>query len=359
MQGTSGKGNAGTIKIHANSVAANSGSEIRSDSSGQSTGNGGNVIIKANDSISIDGIGRDGEGSAILARSIREAKSKGGNINITTNSLSVTNQGQVNVSSSTRGSGGNIKIKADSLELEQGIIEAETAFGEGGNITLQIAENLTLRKNSTISAQAFENANGGNVTIDAKFIIAPPSQNNDIIANASQGRGGNINITAEGVFGLKERSSTPPNETNDIDASSLFGLDGTVVINAPDVSSFRETIEALEIVQLQTLGINACSGQGATDSSNLNLTGKGAVPPQLTAPLSSEAIFIEGKSALIRRESRAVEKQEIIKPLITAQGEIYPARGIIFQGNGDIILTAYPTNNSQRNPPSSPNCGVS
>ena len=353
---TLGLGDAGTIKIQVNSVAVNSGSEIRSDTRGQ--GDGGNVTI-VSDSVSVDGIGRDGEGSAIFARSIREAEGIGGNINITTDSLSVTNQGQVNVSSSTTGSGGNIEIKADSLKLEQGTIEAETTFGEGGNITLQIADNLTLRNNSTISARALGAADGGNVTIDAKFIIAPPHQNNDLIASAERGRGGNIQITAEGVFGLEERSSTPPNKTNDIDASSEFGLDGTVVINTPDVSVFRETIEAPEILTLQPLGINACSGVGATGASSFNIIGKGGVPPQLTAPLSSDAIVIEGESVSIGREQLEIGQREQIKPLITAQGEIYPARGIIFQENGDIILTAYPTDNVQRTPHSSPHCGAS
>ncbi len=349
---TFGRGDAGNIEINANSIAVNGGSEIRSDTRGQ--GNGGNVIINASDSLSLDGIG-----SAIFARSRGEAEGSGGNIDITTDFLSVTNQAEVNVSSTARGSGGNIEVEANSLELERGTLQATTAFGEGGNITLQIADQLTLREESTISAQAFENANGGNITIDAQFIIAPPNQNNDIIASASQGRGGNINITAEGVFGLEERSSTPTNETNDIDANSEFGLDGTVSINTPDVSSLREAIEALEIVQLQTLGTNACSGRGATGGSNFNITGKGGVPPELTAPLSSDTIFLEGKPIPIGTGQPERVKREQIKPLITAQGEIYPARGIIFLENGDIILTAYPTDNVQRTPHSPNNCGKS
>ncbi|MDJ0687139.1 MAG: hypothetical protein QNJ41_01385 [Xenococcaceae cyanobacterium MO_188.B32] len=353
---TFGRGNAGTVEINATSVFVRGGSEIRSETAGQ--GDGGNVLINANNSVSVDG-SSNGFGSAIFARSLGEAEGNGGNINITTDSLSVTDRARVNVSSSARGSGGNIEVEANSLELERGTLEATTAFGEGGNITLQIADRLTLREESTITAQAFENANGGNITIDAEFIIASLNQNNDIIASAERGRGGNINITAQGVFGLEERSSTPPNETNDIDASSEFGLDGTIVINTPDISSLQEAIEAPEIVQLQTLGTSACSGRGATGGSSFNITGKGGVPPELTAPLSSDTIFLEGKPIPIGTGQPERVKREQIKPLITAQGEIYPARGIIFLENGDIILTPYPTDNVQRTPHSPNNCGKS
>ena len=201
-----------------------------------------------------------------------------------------------------------------------------------------------------------KDANGGNITIDTQFIIASPNQNNDIIASAEQGIGGNINITAEGVFGLEERSSTPPNKTNDIDASSEFGLDGSVSINTPDVGTFSEAIEAPKIVQLQTLGVDACSSSRGLGASSLEVTGQGGIPPQLTAPMGSDAIFLEGKYTSIGKEQSERGQREQIKPLVTAQGEIYPARGIVFLENGDIILTAYPTENIQRLPHNSPNC---
>ena len=55
------------------------------------------------------------------------------------------------------------------------------------------------------------------------------------------------------------------------------------------------------------------------------------------------------------RQSERVQQQQI-KPLVTAQGKIYPARGIVFLENGDIVLTAYPTNNVQRTLHTSSSC---
>ena len=83
--------------------------------------------------------------------------------------------------------------------------------GEGGEINLKIDDSLTLRNNSTITAQAFGTANGGNINIDADFIIAFPSQfdGNDILASAGEGRGGNININAQALVGIEERPQNP------------------------------------------------------------------------------------------------------------------------------------------------------
>ena len=133
-----------------------------------------------------------------------------------------------------QGEAGDLFIQADSLALETGAsLLGSTSVGTGGNITLQIADHLTLRNNSTISARALEGADGGNIDIDANFVIAFPNQNNDIIARAARGNGGAIDITTRGIFGIEERPFNP--FTNDLDASSQFGLDGTIAINELEV----------------------------------------------------------------------------------------------------------------------------
>lgn len=43
-------------------------------------------------------------------------------------------------------------------------------------IDLQVAENIILRNNSFISAQARNNADGGNLNIDSRFTIAFPKK---------------------------------------------------------------------------------------------------------------------------------------------------------------------------------------
>ncbi len=370
---TSGQGNGGNIILNASNLFLTDRGQIISNTSGE--GNAGNITINAAESVIVYGTNPDFllindlvtfAPSSISTSVEAMGTGNGGEINITTTNLSLTNGGQINVTSSGQGNGGEVLIQADALTLNNGSISAANnpstpiptneASRSGGNINLNIRNNLTLDNESTISARSGLNASGGNIDINAQFVIAAPNQNNDIIASAEQGIGGNIDITAEGVFGLEKRSSTPPNNTNDIDASSEFGLDGTVSINTPDISSLQEAIEPPKIVELQTLGLNACSSSGELGSSSFELTGKGGVPPQLTAPLNSNRIFIEGESTSISLEQTERLPTEQIKPLVIAQGKIYPARGIVFLENGDIILTAYPTDNVRRIPHSSANC---
>ena len=360
--GVLGAGDAGSITIDTGKLTVRDGSQIGAGTNGQ--GNAGNLTISATELIELRGTIDTGI-SGLFANALIE-DGNGGNLEIFTKDLIVSDGAIISVSNFPSveglvepgtGEAGNLTIEANSLRLEnRGRIDAATQAGNGGNIALQIADEITLRDNSLISARALKDANGGNITIDTQFIIASPNQNNDIIASAEQGIGGNINITAEGVFGLEERSSTPPNKTNDLDASSELGLDGSVSINTPDVGTFSETIEAPQIVQLQTLGIDACSSSRGLGVSSLEVTGQGGIPPQLTAPMGSESIFLEGKYTPMGKGQSERGQTEQIKPLVTAQGQIYPARGIVFLENGDIILTAYPTDNVQRIPHSSANC---
>lgn len=115
----------------------------------------------------------------------------------------------------------------------------------GGNITLNIADNLVLNNESQISAEARGEANGGNIKINSDFVTAFPSQPNgsDIVARAEQGMGGNIEIAAESLFGIDRSETVAGNGTNNIDASSEFGLDSSVSIDVLDLEPTQELRE--------------------------------------------------------------------------------------------------------------------
>ena len=275
---TEGRGDAGQIEINANSVSLSGGSELRSDTEGQ--GNGGQIIINATDSISLDGVGSGGNSSAIFARSLGEVEGSGGNINITTDSLLVTNQAEVNVSSSSRGSGGNIEVEANSIELDRGTIEAETIFGEGGNITLSKADTLLLRNNSAITTNATELATGGNITINSNGIAL--IDNSNITAQAEDGRGGNIQITTQRLF--QEPDSI-------IDASSERNIDGKITINRPDVDPTSGLVElpSVTIDAAAILAQDLCKfeDEKIAKGSSFIITGRGGLTPTSAEPLEN------------------------------------------------------------------------
>jgi filamentous hemagglutinin family protein len=280
----------------------------------------------------------------------------GGEINLETGQLSISDGAQVTVSNEGLGDAGDINIVSPFIELsDRGQIIAETAFGEGGNINLQIDDTLTMRNNSLISAQAFNNANGGNVNIDANFIVAFPNQidgnGSDIIASAAEGNGGRITINTESLLGIEARKAVDNNQTNDIDASSDFGLDGTVSIFTPDLNPVQGATELpSNIVEAEQTTAQACEASRETTAKNsLIVSGKGGIPATPDQPLTSQNIIIDGEIN---------PAFAIPEPVKTSQGMIQPARGIKVTKDGGVTLTAYPTNNAgERLPEGRINCG--
>ena len=281
-----------------------------------------------------------------------------GGVTITTGSLSLTNGGLVDASTFGQGNAGRLTVQANSVSLDNnGRIRASTQSGSGGTINLQVAEDLTLRNNSFISARAFQEANGGNLEIDARFIVAFPSEGNgnDIIASAEQGDGGNINITAESLFGIAEGVAIEGNNSNDIDASSEFGLSGTVTINTPDVNAIQADTELPDnIVESEQTTAQACQSDRISGRvSGLTIKGKGGIPPEPIDPMNSDIFLVDGKAT---NPEPQVQSQDI-KPIKTSIGDIYPARGVIVHEDGGFILTAYPTDNiDTRTPQIRENC---
>jgi filamentous hemagglutinin family protein len=224
----------------------------------------------------------------------------GGKINLETGQLKISDGALVTVSNQGLGDAGDIDIFAPNIDLsDRARIIAETASGTGGNINLQIDDTLTLDSNSLISAQASNSGNGGNVNIDANFIVAFPNQlagnGSDIIASAEAGNGGRITISGESLLGIEARKAEDNNRTNDIDASSEFGLNGTVEIFTPDRVSLQSAIELpSNVVEAELTTAQTCSVNQENKATNgLEIAGRGGVTPAPDAPLNSENITIE------------------------------------------------------------------
>ncbi|MEM9275069.1 MAG: S-layer family protein, partial [Cyanobacteria bacterium P01_F01_bin.143] len=235
------------------------------------------------------------------------------------------------------GSAGTIEITANNTTLEdQGGITTISSAGEGGNIQLTVGNLLSLNNNSEISATAGvadTPGNGGNITIDAKFVIAVPNQNSDITANAFNGDGGNINIITEGLFGIEARSSDSNTETNDISASSQLGLSGTIAINNPNVDPTSGLVELP--AQTTDPSDKVIAGCAAVEGNSFTITGKGGLPEDPTTTIRGKAIlsdlrdFTESDStedlAPVTKRSRQQTPRSIVQVkgwLINQDGEV-------------------------------------
>jgi large exoprotein involved in heme utilization and adhesion len=188
-----------------------------------------------------------------------------------------------------------------------------------------------------------QDAKGGNIFINAAngFVVAAPNQNNDIIASATQGQGGNIDITAQGIFNFTEGQATPNNSTNDIDASSEFGTAGTVVLNSPEFDPSRGVVKLpANFVDLAGLIAQGCVSpmESSTQAQGqLSITGHGGLPTRPTHPLRSETTVV-GLVAPVEASSAQPQQAESIPN--TQPKTFVVAQGWVIDTNGDIILTA-------------------
>lgn len=268
-------GNGGNIVINTDSLKLDRGT-INSSSRG--LGDAGNVNITA-ETIEVIGSGDETIFAGIGAVQQGEGIGTGGDITIETSSLSIIKAGQISVFNDL-GEAGNIQISADSLFLDRSLLNGTTGginTASGANITLDIAENLILSNDSTITAEAFADANGGNIDIDTGFLIAfpsPDSDGSDILANAVGGRGGRITINSKGVFGISSRENLT--EFNDITASSEFGLFGEVVFNVPEVNPVESSINLPQTPTEATIA-QICQPSEAENRSEFSITNRGGI----------------------------------------------------------------------------------
>ncbi len=365
----------GEVEINAQNIELVTGGKIVTGTN--SDGSAGNITLNVTDQITINGdnapipteelrfreVTLQGlePNTGLFANTTSVSSGDGGNIQIESpKNFFISNGGEVAVDSQGTGNGGNLAITANSLDLDnQSQLIAETEFGQAqqqpSNINLQIDDVLFLQGDSKISAQAFNNANGGNVNINAEFVIAFPAKadGNDIVANANEGSGGSINIKAQEIFGLEEREAEAENMTNDLDVSSKFGFDGNLSINTPDVSATKgvrdlpvNAIAPEESVQ------QACAATNLDGKSSLSLKGRGDLPIEPTAAMASDNILLSEQFSQANKLTPSValsqnSYQELSTepkqhpPIVTSQGSIYPARGLIVTEKGEIILTPF------------------
>jgi large exoprotein involved in heme utilization and adhesion len=337
------QGNAGDVSINTNQLILESGGRL--DSTTLASGSAGKVSIVATDSVNISGRVSDSLNPTLISSSANRVDpaftpfyglsnaltGNSGSVEITTNQLNINDGARVSVRNDGSGEAGDLKVIANSINLKnQGTIAADTAKGTGGDITLRTNE-LQLRQNSQINATAGGNSTGGNITIDTNTLVA--LENSDITANAFEGRGGNIAITAKGIFGIESRTRLTP--LSDITASSELGINGSVEVDTLDNQTVSTTTLPQEIVQTPEITAT-CQANSNRETSTFVNTGTGGIPPSPDDILSRNSGWYD-RSAIAQSEDTLEEKS----PVVPAQ--IVEAQGWRKNSDGTIVLTAEPT----------------
>jgi len=341
-------GDAGLLTINTQQLIVQNGAQVTAGTGNNSRGNGGTLTVSATDFIELSGTNANGQtSSGLFARS--RGTGNAGSLNIVTNQLTVRDNAIVTVENLGSGNAGNLDIQARSVRLNnRGKITAATTSGQGGNISLRNLDLLLLRGNSQITTNADTSrvgaeVAGGNININSKLIVATPGANSDITANAFRGRGGNINITTEGLFGIQPRDALTP--SNDITASSQLGINGTIQINTPDVEPSKRIVAlSADVFDVAQTIAQACSGDDSQGLSSLIVTGRGGLPPLPDEPLSSDIVWSDTRLTAVTRQPRS---SKITTAKLTSAPntlEIVPATGWVFNKQGEVKLIAHVSN---------------
>ena len=335
-----GSGDAGNILITSQNLNLSDGVKISASTSG--SGKGGNIIVKVKDKITLDGTN-----TGLFASTEKGSTGDSGSIDIDPQIFIIKNGAGIGVNSQGSGKGGDISVQAGTLTLDnKAFINAATASSQGGGITLQIKDLLFMRHHSNITATAGTDqsgGNGGNININSPFIVAVPYENNDITANAYLGKGGNINITTNQLFGLQYR----PQETalSDITASSEFGVSGNVEITTPGVDPTSGlTNLPTSLVDAESLNKDVCAikDDKIAGGSSFIITGKGGLPADTHELISNSPAFVEWENISPNLTQVSTSPVKVTQKNTNHHPQIQQAQGWMVTPDGKVVLTADP-----------------
>ncbi|WP_169617382.1 S-layer family protein [Nodosilinea sp. P-1105] len=216
-----------------------------------------------------------------------------GNLEINAATVRLDRNGSLSATTTVDG-GGNISLSANTLALDSSRITASSESGDGGNLTFTLRDLLLLRNGSLISTEAGTagaGGDGGNISLNLPtgFIVAVPIENSDIRANAFEGDGGSVTITARSLLGIEFRPNVLDTPLSDITASSRFGNSGTVTIDQLSPVIAQDDI-ALPTETAPTALAQGCRGPGAQVGSFV-VTGRGGLPTNPADPLSADTVW--------------------------------------------------------------------
>lgn len=223
--GSAGLGNlgkSGSIVITTPRLEITGGARINSTT--QSSGRGGDVVITATNQITVSGKrptevieeGLFGLGSTrasgIYTRTVGSEFCSGtcgdaGNVTVTTASVNLSNGAVIDSGTTGNGHGGNITITASNQIVLSGTSSAGESTGvfsraigpapdagSGGNIALTAGQSVAISDGASVSASSTGPGNAGNISINAgqQFDM----RNSSVKTEAAQAGGGNIDIQA-------------------------------------------------------------------------------------------------------------------------------------------------------------------
>ena len=278
----------------------------RINSTTQSSGHGGDVIITATNQITISGerpteVNEEGlfglgstRASGIYTRTVgsefcTSACGDAGHVSITTTSLTLSDGAVINSGTTNTGRGGDVTVHGTDMisifgTMADGTsggvfsqtIGTEPSSGNGGTISLA-GKSVSLGNGARVSADTIGTGAGGSIGIRAGSTFA--SNSSTVSSTATQAQGGNINITAGQSVTLNNSSLITASSGGAGNAGNIVinagqnytSTDSAVTTQAAQASGGNITVLATDMVQLTNSQLNA-SVQGSSTTVGGNIT---------------------------------------------------------------------------------------
>jgi filamentous hemagglutinin family protein len=203
---------------------------------------------------------------------------RGGSVRIEADTVDIG--GTITTASQGSGSAGSISfVVGDAMRLLPGAsIETQTVQSAGGDVELDVGRMLSLDHAQITTSAAGGNGNGGNISIDPRYVVL---RNSAISANAFDGDGGNISIVA-GSF-LSSADST-------LTASSALGINGSIDISAPDIDVGSGLgLPPAGFLDATKLLHPACASVAGERNNSLVVSGRGGFAQTASSPMYSRS----------------------------------------------------------------------
>ncbi|HAI69161.1 MAG TPA: hypothetical protein DCM38_06975, partial [Gammaproteobacteria bacterium] len=257
--GNSQESQAGNIIISAPTLRLENDGTISAATLGDNSTKGGNISLKINDLSLKEGAQINNSNAAFMGEKFVIGNGDGGDIQVVADNITLSGINDKGVPSGlfsntfSAGQGGNIEIQVENLKLSDGgKISANSQIGNAGQITIK-ASTINLSGNSAISTEA-QNADGGNIIIEISGLFY--LQDGQITTSVRGGKAQGGNITLENpLFVILDNGQIKAQANAGqggniqitshrfiaspcslVSASSALGIDGNVQINSPVIN---------------------------------------------------------------------------------------------------------------------------
>ncbi|MGK7903849.1 MAG: hypothetical protein AB4352_21075, partial [Hormoscilla sp.] len=358
--GPDAEGNAGGIEITTGTLDVTDGVVLSAGTFGK--GDAGTLTIEASEAINISGLGSIGNSSGLFADTTSDAVGETGDIIITTPILNLGNAGVIDAITRNNSTGGDIQINTNSLSVTGGaqILSSSFSSGNAGTISIDARERVTIS-----GIYPTDDSRGAEFGEDAVDTIGPESA---ILSNAlSTGTGGTVFLETDQLqvsSGAEVSVSSEGGKAGSLNliADAIELNNGTLRAETAEAEEGSITIDAHTLVLRNNSAIKTDAIGGATGG-NITISTDNLVAmddSDITASaidrsggnilITTSGLFLDNESEItatgsVRRVTKKEQPQGIVslaetlvdpESLISKGCEDYRGSEFIITGRGGI-----------------------